>query len=79
LPERDRLFVTPQDVNIGAVCAAAGIGHHLLEQMSALDEAVRDARNAGGIRVIEVAVPAERSRRQRLEVRAAVDAAIDER
>ena len=44
--------------------------------MSAFDGALRDARDAGGIRVIEVAVPAERSRRQRAEVQAAVDAAI---
>ncbi len=79
LPERDRLFVTPQDVDIGAVCAAAGVGHHRVEQMSAFDGALRDARDAGGIRVIEVAVPAERSRRQRAEVQAAVDAAIAER
>ena len=79
LPERDRLFVTPQDVDIGAVCAAAGVGHHRVGQMSAFDGALRDARDAGGIRVIEVAVPAERSRRQRAEVRAAVDAAIAER
>ena len=28
LPERDRLFVTPQDVDIGAVCTAAGVAHH---------------------------------------------------
>jgi 2-succinyl-5-enolpyruvyl-6-hydroxy-3-cyclohexene-1-carboxylate synthase len=76
LPERDRLFVTPQDVDIGAVCAAARVGHHRVEQMSAFDGSLRDA---GGIRVIEVAVPAERSRRQRAEVQTAVDAAIAER
>ena len=78
LPEHDRLFVTPQDVDIGAVCAAAGVGHHRLEKMSAFDGALRDARDAGGIRVIEVAVHAERSRRQRAEVQAAVDAALAE-
>ena len=79
LPERDRLFVTPQDVDIEAVCAAAGVGHRRVEQMSAFDGALRAASDAGGIRVIEVVVPAERSRRQRAEVRAAVDAAIAER
>jgi 2-succinyl-5-enolpyruvyl-6-hydroxy-3-cyclohexene-1-carboxylate synthase len=79
LPERDLLFVTPQDVDLGALCAAAGVGHRRVEQMSALDEAVRDAQGAGGIRVIEVPVPAQRSRRQRADVQAAVDAAITER
>jgi 2-succinyl-5-enolpyruvyl-6-hydroxy-3-cyclohexene-1-carboxylate synthase len=79
LPERDRLFVTPQDVDLGGLCAAAGVGHRRLEQMSAVSDAVRDAHGAGGIRVIEVPVPAERSRGQRADVQAAIDAAITER
>jgi 2-succinyl-5-enolpyruvyl-6-hydroxy-3-cyclohexene-1-carboxylate synthase len=79
LPERDRLFVTPQDVDIGAVCAAAGVGHVRVERMSSFDGVMRDTRETRGIRVIEVAVPAERSRRQRAELQAAVDAAIAER
>jgi 2-succinyl-5-enolpyruvyl-6-hydroxy-3-cyclohexene-1-carboxylate synthase len=79
LPERDRLFVTPQDVDIGAVCAAAGVEHDRVERMSAFDGVLRDPRDTRGIRVIEVAVPAERSRRQRAELQAAVDAAIAER
>lgn len=79
LPERDRLFVTPQDVDLGAVCAAAGVGHQRVERMTAFDEALHDARDAGGIRVVEVPVPAERSGRQRTEVRTAVDAALAER
>jgi len=37
---------------------------------------VGEARAAGGIRVIEVPTPAERSRRQRIDVRAAVDIAL---
>ena len=79
LPERDRLFVTPQDVDIEAVCAAAGVGHDRVERMSAFDGTLSDARDVEGIRVIEVAVPAERSRVQRAEFQAAVDAAIAER
>jgi 2-succinyl-5-enolpyruvyl-6-hydroxy-3-cyclohexene-1-carboxylate synthase len=78
LPERDRLFVTPQDVDLEAVCAAAGVGHQRVERMTAFDQALRDARAVGGIRVIEVAVPAELSRRQRADVQAAVDSAIAE-
>jgi hypothetical protein len=44
--------------------------------MTAFDEALNEARAAGGIRVVEVAVPAERSRRQRIEVHGAVDTAL---
>jgi 2-succinyl-5-enolpyruvyl-6-hydroxy-3-cyclohexene-1-carboxylate synthase len=76
LPERDRLFVTPQDVDLAALSAAAGVGHARLERMSDLPTIAGEARAAGGIRVIEIPAPAERSRRQRIEVRAAVDAVL---
>jgi 2-succinyl-5-enolpyruvyl-6-hydroxy-3-cyclohexene-1-carboxylate synthase len=76
LPERDRLFVTPQDVDLGALSTAAGVGHMRVELMSDLAATVNEAHAAGGIQVIEVPTPAERSRRQRIEVRAAVDAAV---
>jgi 2-succinyl-5-enolpyruvyl-6-hydroxy-3-cyclohexene-1-carboxylate synthase len=76
LPERDRLFVTPQDVDLGAVCAAAGVEHERVQRMTAFGAALRDARDGGGIRVIEVVASAERSRRQRIEVETAVDAAL---
>jgi 2-succinyl-5-enolpyruvyl-6-hydroxy-3-cyclohexene-1-carboxylate synthase len=79
LPERDRLFVTPHHVDLGAVCVAAGVGHQRVERMTAFVAAVRDARAAGGMRVIEIPADAERSRRQRAEVQAAVDAALAER
>ena len=76
LPERERLFVTPQDVDLAAFSAAAGVGHARMGRMSDLADAVREARAAGGIRVIEVPTPPERSRVQRIEVREAVDAAL---
>ena len=76
LPERDRLFVTPQDVDLAALSAAAGVVHTRVEWMSALDGAVREAYTAGGIRVIEVPAPAARSSQQRIDVRTAVDAAL---
>jgi 2-succinyl-5-enolpyruvyl-6-hydroxy-3-cyclohexene-1-carboxylate synthase len=76
LPERDRLFITPQDVDLAALSAAAGVGHVRLERTSDLANVVGEARAAGGIRVIEVPTPAERSRRQRIDVRAAVDIAL---
>jgi 2-succinyl-5-enolpyruvyl-6-hydroxy-3-cyclohexene-1-carboxylate synthase len=76
LPERDRLFVTPQDVDLAALSEAAGVGHTRVERMPDLVGAVRDAEAGGGIRVIEVPTPSERSRRQRIDVRAAVDATL---
>jgi 2-succinyl-5-enolpyruvyl-6-hydroxy-3-cyclohexene-1-carboxylate synthase len=76
LPERDRLFVTPQDVDLRAVCAAADVGHRRVDRMTSFAGMLRDARTAGGIQVVEVAVPADRSRRQRSDVQAAVDAAL---
>ena len=76
LPERDRLFITPHDVDLAALSAAAGVGHARLERTSDLANVVGEARAAGGIRVIEVPTPAERSRRQRIDVRAAVDIAL---
>jgi 2-succinyl-5-enolpyruvyl-6-hydroxy-3-cyclohexene-1-carboxylate synthase len=76
LPERDRLFVTPQDVDLAALSIAAGVGHTRVERMSDFDGALRDAHAARGIRVIEVPTPAEWSRQQRSAVRTAVDAAL---
>jgi 2-succinyl-5-enolpyruvyl-6-hydroxy-3-cyclohexene-1-carboxylate synthase len=76
LPERDRLFVTPQDVDLAAVCGAAHVGHRRADRMALFTEALRDARAAGGIQVVEVPAPAEPSRRQRSDVQAAVDAAL---
>ncbi len=76
LPERDRLFVTPHDLDLALIAAAGGVEHRRVEQMSRLDAAFLDARAAGGIQLIEVSVPAERSREQRADVQAAVDLAL---
>jgi 2-succinyl-5-enolpyruvyl-6-hydroxy-3-cyclohexene-1-carboxylate synthase len=76
LPERDRLFVTPQDVDLSALSAAAGVGHTRVERMSDLAATVIESYTAGSLRVIEVLTPAERSRQQRIDVRAAVGVAL---
>lgn len=74
LPESDELFVTPHGVDLGAVCAAAGVAHERVERMSALGPAL--ARSHGGIRVIEVVVDAKRNRDQHAHVPVAVEVAL---
>ena len=78
LPEHRELFVTPHAVDIGGVCAAAGAGYEQVEQASDLLPALDRAAGAGrGIRVIEVMVDAELGLRRRMELRAAVDDALE--
>ena len=77
LPESDqRLFTTPHDLDIGAICAAAGVGHALVADVWAFQGALSHAETRGGIQVIEVTVDPARSIAQRSEVQAAVDDAV---
>ena len=77
LPESEQLlFTTPHDLDIGAICAAAGVGHALVADVWAFQGALRHAEGRGGLQVIEVTIDPARSIAQRAEVQAAVDDAL---
>ncbi|HEX6401256.1 MAG TPA: thiamine pyrophosphate-dependent enzyme, partial [Actinomycetota bacterium] len=77
LPEHRELFVTPHAVDIGGLCGAAGAGHERVERAPDLLPALDRAAGAGpGIRVVEMVVDAELGLRRRVELQAAVDAAL---
>jgi 2-succinyl-5-enolpyruvyl-6-hydroxy-3-cyclohexene-1-carboxylate synthase len=79
LPESERrLFTTPHSLDLGAICAAAGVGRALVEDVWAFQGALRHAESRGGLQVIEVAIDPARSIAQRHEVQAAVDEALRE-
>jgi 2-succinyl-5-enolpyruvyl-6-hydroxy-3-cyclohexene-1-carboxylate synthase len=79
LPELRELFVTPHRVDLGAVSAAAGVGHERVLRSEDLLPAVQRAARARGIRVVEVMIDPERGRDRRAEVRAAVARTLTER
>ena len=60
LPELRELFVTPHRVDLGAVSAAAGVGHERVLRSEDLLPAVQRAARARGIRVVEVMIDPER-------------------
>jgi 2-succinyl-5-enolpyruvyl-6-hydroxy-3-cyclohexene-1-carboxylate synthase len=76
LPEHRDLFVTPHEVDVGALCAAAGAGHERVERAPDLVPALDRAAGAGGLRVVEVIVDAELGLRRRAELRDAIDRAL---
>lgn len=65
LPQRsedayfERLFLTPQDVEFGAVAQAFGVPYCQASTVEEFDTAYRDALEAEGISLIEVRVPLE--------------------
>ena len=74
--EERRLFTTPHDLDIGGLCATAGVGHALVSDVWAFEGALRHAESRGDLQVIELATDPARSIAQRHEVQAAVDDAL---
>jgi 2-succinyl-5-enolpyruvyl-6-hydroxy-3-cyclohexene-1-carboxylate synthase len=75
-PEHERLFVTPHDVRLESLAAAAGAGYRLVERPSELVTSLSDATAAGGVHVLEVPIDREVGMECRAAVRAAVGSAI---
>jgi 2-succinyl-5-enolpyruvyl-6-hydroxy-3-cyclohexene-1-carboxylate synthase len=76
LPEFEKLFATPQGIEIEMVCEAAGARHRRVQDMGLLQGALDAAAAAGGINVVEVIVDPDRNLAQHREVQAAVDEAL---
>ena len=76
LPEHRDLFVTPHEADLGALTAAAGAGHRLVERAEDLEPSLEEAGRAGGLQIIEVAVEPDRSVVRRSELRDAIAAAL---
>lgn len=71
----ERVFGTPHEADIGALCAGYGVRHTLVRSRAEFTEAVRPAP---GLRVVEVRTDRTRLRAERAQLRAAVAAAITE-
>ncbi|MGH2636741.1 MAG: 2-succinyl-5-enolpyruvyl-6-hydroxy-3-cyclohexene-1-carboxylic-acid synthase, partial [Actinomycetota bacterium] len=68
LPELEELFTTPHDLDLGAVCSAAGAGHSRVERARDLLPALERGRAAGGVHVVEVVVDPALNVRRHAEV-----------
>jgi 2-succinyl-5-enolpyruvyl-6-hydroxy-3-cyclohexene-1-carboxylate synthase len=76
LPEHERLFTTPHGLSLGALSAAAGVGHERIERASELVPAIEAARAAGGVRIVEAPIDRDGNLRRRAEIHDAVAAAL---
>ena len=76
LPEFEPLFETPHGLDLGAICAAAGVGHERVERMRDLPPALERAHAERGVHVVEVPVDPDVNRIQHAQVQTAVDDAL---
>lgn len=76
LPEHERLFTTPHGLSLGALSAAAGVGHERIERASELIPAIEAARATGGVRIVEAPIDRDGNLRRRAEIHDAVAAAL---
>lgn len=76
LAEHRELFVTPHGADLGALVEATGAGHARVERAGELVPALDRAREARGLRVVEVVVNPARALELRAELRAAVASAV---
>jgi 2-succinyl-5-enolpyruvyl-6-hydroxy-3-cyclohexene-1-carboxylate synthase len=76
LPEHRRLFVTPHELDLGAVCDALGVGHTRIELASDLAGALDATRGAAALRLVEVVTSPTRDRARRQELRDAVERSL---
>ena len=72
LPEHERLFVTPHDVDL----ANLGVAHERVGRGGEVVPAIEGARAAGGVRIVEVPIDRARALDQRRAVAEAVRAAL---
>jgi 2-succinyl-5-enolpyruvyl-6-hydroxy-3-cyclohexene-1-carboxylate synthase len=75
LPEHRRLFVTPHEVDLPAVCAALGIDHIRIDRAADLPGALAGT-SVRALRIVEVVTSPERDRARRRQLREAVAAAL---
>jgi 2-succinyl-5-enolpyruvyl-6-hydroxy-3-cyclohexene-1-carboxylate synthase len=76
LPELRELFTTPHGMDLGTLCAAAGVRHSLVERPEDLAPSVGQAHASGGVHLIEVPIDPARNVELHERVGALVDAAL---
>jgi 2-succinyl-5-enolpyruvyl-6-hydroxy-3-cyclohexene-1-carboxylate synthase len=76
LPEHRELFTTPHEVDLEAVCAAAGCGWRRVDRSTSLVPALDAAAASGGIQVVEVMVDAGLGLRLRAQLKERVAASL---